>query len=298
MFANALEKARQFTRPIFQSRRYYDGSTEGGVMACVFVNSAGWFVTAAHALDAFLASQQHAPLIAEYEAGEAQIKANLKLKSKQRHRQIRSLRANDKWITKQSVVVAVGPSLATIAEWRADRVIDFAAGRVEPFDPTWITEYPIFKNASALRQGTSLCRLGYPFIPVQTTYDEAKNVFDLKWENLAFFPNEGILTREVFGQQSPNGPFTVRFIETSSAGLRGQSGGPVVDTRGVVWGIQAHTEGYELGFPPKLRVQTGKEVEVYQFMNVGRAVHPLTIHEFLTHEGVDFAMEPAGGMMP
>jgi hypothetical protein len=51
MFADALEKMRQFTRPIFASMRFYDGTTEAGLGACVFINKTGWFVTACHLLD-------------------------------------------------------------------------------------------------------------------------------------------------------------------------------------------------------------------------------------------------------
>ena len=87
----------------------------------------------------------------------------------------------------------------------------------------------------------------------------------------------------------------MRFIETSSPGLKGQSGGPIMDTDGVIWGIQSQTASYELGFPPKMTLQTGKEIEIYQFMNVGMGVHPLSIHEFLTHEGIKYELEPAGG---
>lgn len=295
MFADAIDKARQFTRPLFQSMRYYDGTTEAGLAACVFINADGWFVTAAHVLDVALAAQKHGPEILEFEAGMQRIKADPKLNSKQRHKQIRQLRENPKWITAQSVVVGVGPSLMPVVEWRAARDIDFAVGRIHPFNPSWISHYATFKDPASLRQGRSLCRVGYPFLPVTCSYDAATNSFGLNCDQLALFPNEGIYTREIIGDKSANGPYFVRFIETSSAGLRGQSGGPLIDKDGLVWGIQSRTNSYDLGFQPKLRLESGKEVEVYQFMNCGLAVHPLTIHEFLTHEKVPFTTEPTGG---
>jgi hypothetical protein len=288
MFADALQDATRFTRPIVQSVRFFDGSTEAGIMACVFINQSGWFVTAAHVLDAVMAAQQHAPEMLAYDTAAQAIRSNPKLNSAQRHKQLRRLRPNDKWITHQSTILSDG---AQIVEWRASRDIDLAVGRAVPFDPATISVYPRFKNPQTIRPGTSLCRLGYPFLPVTCSFDIATNQFDVRAESIAFFPNDGIYTREITGDPSPNGPFTVRFIETSSPGLKGQSGGPLFDRHGFVWGIQSQTRHLDLGFNPNLKVAGGKPVEVYQFLNVGWAVHPLTIHEFLTHEKIEFHTE-------
>jgi hypothetical protein len=38
----------------------------------------------------------------------------------------------------------------------------------------------------------------------------------------------------------------VKFIETSTPGLRGQSGGPLFDAKGEIWGIQSRTNFLEL----------------------------------------------------
>jgi hypothetical protein len=239
-----------------------------------------------------MAAKEHALQIQQYESAAELIRTNPKLNSGQRKHQLRQLRPNQKWLTNTSVVVGVDISLLRVAEWKAARDIDLAAGRVEPFDPSWFPIYPVFKNPSNLRQGTSLCRLGYPFLPVVCTFDPAANKFALGCPQLAFFPNEGIYTREILaGPSQHHKQSEIRFIETSSAGLRGQSGGPLFDQNGIVWGIQSTTQSFDLGFNPNLKLTSGKEVEVHQFMNVGWAVHPKTIHEFLTAEGVSFEME-------
>jgi hypothetical protein len=37
------------------------------------------------------------------------------------------------------------------------------AARLEPFDPSWITQYPVFKDPSKdFEPGTNLCRMGFP----------------------------------------------------------------------------------------------------------------------------------------
>jgi S1-C subfamily serine protease len=64
------------------------------------------------------------------------------------------------------------------------------------------------------------------------------------------------------------------FIETSTPGLRGQSGGPLLDVKGEVWGVQSRTLHLDLGFKPTVK-EKGKDVVVTerQFMHVGLATH-------------------------
>jgi Trypsin-like peptidase domain len=292
MFANALDKARLFTHPLIQSVRYYDGTTESGLLACVILNPDGWFLTVAHVLNAFMAEQQHAMEILGYENQLAAIKADPKLNSGQRHKAIRKLKVNPKWVTNQSTVGFMHGSIVQIADWSASGDIDLAVARIVGFNPAWVTTYPVFKKPANLMQGTSLCRLGYPFIPLVSSFDQSTKMFNVGVGSTPFFANEGIYARELIVGPSPNGPFAIRFIETSSPGLRGQSGGPVFDGNGLVCGIQANTASYDLAFNSNLKIQSGKSVEVYQFLNVGRAIHPQTIHEFLTQVQVQFQSEP------
>ena len=58
-----------------------------------------------------------------------------------------------------------------------------------------------------------------------------------------FFPIEGILTRQLDGGTASGG-YPLRFIETSSPGLRGQSGGANTDVDGTVWAMQSRTQSY------------------------------------------------------
>jgi hypothetical protein len=101
--------------------------------------------------------------------------------------------------------------------------------------------------------GVSLARLGYPFQPVNPTWDDTQNRFKLPLTTLPpVFLNEGVLSRMIDLQfpNEPPSPFPLRWIETSSPGLKGQSGGPIFDVEGTVWGIQSNTLPYPLGFDP------------------------------------------------
>jgi hypothetical protein len=83
------------------------------------------------------------------------------------------------------------------------------------------------------------------------------------------FPNDGMHTRIMIDNQNGR---TVKFIETSTPGLRGQSGGPLFDVKGDIWGVQSRTSFLELGFTPTKK-EGNKEIVEHQFLNVGMAGH-------------------------
>ena len=155
-------------------------------------------------------------------------------------------------------------------------------------DRTWVQIYPSFKDpTSSLTAGTSLCTLGYPFDSLVTTYDESTNRFHFDpIGNLAMFPVEGIMTREVVAID-PQGNKKKLFIERSTPGLKGQSGGPVIDRDGTVWGIQSRTSHLYLGFDPHVP-GAKKTQKVHQFLNAGWGVHPERIVAMLNHVGVAY----------
>jgi hypothetical protein len=63
----------------------------------------------------------------------------------------------------------------------------------------------------------------------------------------------------------------------------GQSGGPLFDVDGVIWGIQSRTSFLDLGFSPEK--EGSKE---YQFMNVGLASHIQHVLALLDQHGVQY----------
>lgn len=75
----------------------------------------------------------------------------------------------------------------------------------------------------------------------------------------------------------------------------GQSGGPVFDSLGAVWGIQSSTFHYELGFAPPVR-QTQKRSRSplieHQFLNVGRGPSVTSILGLMDHAGVSYTLAP------
>lgn len=94
-------------------------------------------------------------------------------------------------------------------------------------------------------------------------------------------------TRNLEAGVSPDRLYKIRFLETSSPGLRGQSGGSIFDVNGTLWSIQSHTSHYDLGFNPSIQMN-GKIIEEFQFLNVGSGVHPETLAAFLKENGVPY----------
>ena len=150
------------------------------------------------------------------------------------------------------------------------------------------------RDTARARPGRSLCRLGYPF-PEFTNYRYNPQNDDIEWitegrETTPKFPIDGIITRLL----SDNGA-DVTGIEMSTPGLRGQSGGPLFDVNGLVYGMQAETRHLHLGFDIENRdvLVNGRKARVsnYPFLNVGACVHADVIKRFLTEHGVKYYEE-------
>ena len=291
MFTNALAKAGNFTLPVVISSRLGSGECASAVGACVVVNRDGWVLTVAHLIKEIERQQQSA------------------LKHRSHSKDVRRFEndtAADKLFRKKGVRTFQTPSDKSVQNhsvwWGRDGAqlhdlailpaADLAVGRLEPFDPDSIAHYPVFKQPDiGYAPGKSLCKLGFPFHSITPSFDEEKNIFVLPQGAvpLPLFPIEGIFTRVVIApmpglEKTGNG----KFIETSSPGLVGQSGGPIVDSTGAVWALQSHTRHYPLGFSPPIPGQSKNPgAKEHQFLNVGLGVHAEIILNLLKQRGVE-----------
>jgi hypothetical protein len=286
MFLQACRTASKFTFPVIILQRTVDGKCSGTVGAFIVLNDEGWIVTCYH-IAKIIVNGYHADAKAKsVEAQQAAIKTDASLSSKERQRKLAALpglRNND--IARMGIIWAVNlapPAPLSVAQFCLAPAVDLAIGKMDNFDPKWVSSYPIIKDpARDFEQGASLCRFGYPFHDIVPTWESATDRFDLP--NDAFpipqFVMDGILTR-LINVQVPNfpdpPPFPMMYFETSTPGLQGQSGGPVFDSKGTVLGVQSHTAHYALGFNPPVPKSMKGEKE-YQFLNVGRCIHAESI---------------------
>lgn len=287
MFAKAYEIARKFTMPVIISTRNYAGKVECGLAAYIILNDEGWILTNAHVFLSYFNHRQHIEQIKKHKVQEMEIQQNTRLDQKQKKKRLANLKTYPGWITNHSFWWGMdGVKIKDIVLLQEG---DLIAGKLEPFDKTRFNEYPVFKNTRSMKFATSLCKLGYPFHKVEAVFDEEKNRFVLKKGTLPIplFPVEGIYTRKLLVGQSKDGKYRLIFLETSTPGLRGQSGGPIFDRMGNVWALQSRTMHHPLGFSPKI-IKNGREIEENQFLNVGVGVHSELITQFLENNSIKF----------
>ena len=284
MFRNACTIARQFTRPVISCRQAVNGVCTSGIGSFVVLNDEGWIATAGHIVGQLQRLVQEEQATQDYPATLAAIKDDPNLTKKEKYERTKALGKVTVDSTQRAGANWTFPD-AQLVDASLHPHIDLAIGRLEPFDPAWVTTYPVIKDPTKeFDPGASLCKEGYPFHSVTPTWNATTNKFEVGANPLPFFPIEGIFTRvvEIVGVASP---YPLMYLETSSPGLRGQSGGPTFDVHGAIWGIQSQTRHYALGFNPP--VPDGKNGETeHQFLNVGWGVHAVTLIGVLTELGV------------
>ncbi|MBV4357601.1 trypsin-like peptidase domain-containing protein [Pinibacter aurantiacus] len=289
MFANACSIAREFTFPIIISHRTSNGKCSAGIGTFVVINEDGWFITAFHIMEQLnklgSANGEFKALLQKRLA----IENDTSLKKHVKIQQLNSQKIPPDSITDYSVWLG-WQGLAIEENFFAIPNCDIAVGKLKNFDKSKVKTYPKFKNPNdPMEQGTSLCKLGFPFHSIEPTFDEQKG-FILPPGSLPIpiFPIDGIYTRTVDIENNGIKPYPLMFIETSTPGLRGQSGGPTFDVNGTIWAIQSQTHHLKLGFGDNQK--NSKEVEHLknQYLNVGWGTHSITITSFLKEINVSF----------
>jgi len=255
MFTSAYKIAAKFTKPVIISTRTYDGSVKCGCGAFIELNDDGWIITVAHLLEPHFLKEQHSERIAALNDRANAIQNNAALDTNAKAKRTLALQPDPKWIT--DVSYWWGADGVKIDEFVCDLACDIAVGRIKNYTQKPLNYYPKFKDPTKFNYGRSLCRFGFPFHEIEGDFDDKKG-FILKDGAIPvpFFPIEGIYTRDIHLIRTIDGKKrTCKFLETSSPGLRGQSGGPIVDIRGAIWGMQSKTQHYELGFSPIVQIK-------------------------------------------
>lgn len=259
--------------------------------AFVVLNDEGWIVTAAHVLDVAVGAMTDQPKVAEVRAAIEAVRVNPSHRPGFADREVKRLErsADREWTTNWSYWWSRNG--LTLKDVSIIREADLAVGRLEPFPAEMAKNLPVLMNsASDLAPGRSLCRLGFPFTEIKPRYDETTGGFDLGEVQFTFFPLDGIFTRGIDGGTTNDGKHPILFIEISTPGIPGQSGGPVFDVEGNVWGIQSRTHSIALGFSPEIQGRDGRKTVEHQVINLGIAVHPVTLTSILRDIGIKFAV--------
>lgn len=291
MFSKACSIARNFTFPIVISSLAANGECNAGIGTFIIINDEGWFITANHIIAQIQQLMQSNKEYEERLKKRESIEADLTLKKHQKNQQLNTLRIDPKSIKKFSVLVA--NSSLSIGTVHTLPEVDLAVGQLLNYNKSLVKVYPKFKDAKLpMEQGTSLCKLGFPFHSIKPTFDPATG-FLLPAGSLPIpiFPIEGIYTRTVYVKASTPKPYPLMYIETSTPGLRGQSGGPTFDVNGSIWAIQSQTQHFKLGFGDNQKNSKETEHLKNQYLNVGWGTHASTVTNFLVEKKIAYQLD-------
>ncbi len=290
MFVSAIETVSRYTRPIHTVSRNFDSDqVQSGAATLYFVNGDGWALTCRHVAELLLIAEQ---LDAKRQAYDSARKALRP--SNHYQKELRAV-AQDHGFARNTPYEILHRFMDCVDKMSKVDILlhphhDVALLRFVGFTSLLCDSFPVFANAgNNLKPGMFLCRLGYPFAEFSDfTYD--KQLGHTTWTDdgvhySPWFPIEGMVTRLV----ADNG--AIGGFEMSTPGLRGQSGGPVFDADGRIWGMQSATWHLDLDFDVNmdvLRNGTKQHVSESALLHVGRCVHVNILKEFMKQHGVEF----------
>jgi hypothetical protein len=292
MFQSAIERILQFTRPLHTISRTYGGLISPGTSTFFFVNENGVAITCKHVLNVILGADHINNSYHQFKVERDRLPQDNKLR-----RNLQGLETKYKYNAATTVQLRNNflncfDTIEQIVSY-AHPTLDLAILEFKGFNKIFYTSHANFlKDSSTIKQGKSLCRLGFPF-PEFNNFKHNNVTDDIEWTNTGnpnspSFPIDGIVTRFI-GDANVNG---LAGIEMSTPGLRGQSGGPLFDANGTVYGMQFATNHLHLGFDIKDKdvFNDGKmsKVSNFPFLHVGLCVHVDRIKEFLKEHHISF----------
>jgi hypothetical protein len=292
MFIKAIETVSKYTRAIHTISRIYNSEKIiPGASTIFFVNDEGYAITCKHVATQLMHSEKITTNYTNYKIARAQLPRDENFQKKLEALKIKHKIGEGITIQmKNRFVNCVDKMSKYITYFHPNH--DLAIIKFEGFSKFKCSEFAVFKkNISTVKQGKFLCRLGFPF-PEFTNFKFNDKSDDIEWThsgimNSPIFPIDGMVTRFL-----GDGKGKIYGIELGRPGLRGQSGGPLFDSDGLVIGMQSRTKHLHLGFDIEnkeiLFNGNSKKINDYSFLHLGECIHADIIKEFLKHHKVSF----------
>jgi hypothetical protein len=291
MFEKAIEKALGFTKPLHTISRTYGGLIIPGTATLFFVNDSGVAVTCKHVMNLIPTADNLNLTYSKFREERNNLVKDNKYKRNLNGLELKYKYHSETTVQLKNMFMNCFDKIEQIT-FHVHPTLDLAIVEFKGFEKILYNSHASFvKTSSNMKQGKYLCRLGYPFPEFNNfKHDPVKD--DIEWTTEGIsaspaFPIDGIITRFV-GDTTGK----ISGIEMSTPGLRGQSGGPLFDVNGTVYGMQFATNHLHLGFDMKEKeiVSDGKKSKVsnYPFLHVGRCIHVDEIKTFLTEHKIVF----------
>jgi hypothetical protein len=291
MFENSIEEVAAYTRPVHSILRTYGGKQIiPGAATLFFVNDEGYAVTCKHVIDLLASSQKVNETYFEFKQEREKIPRDGKYKISLKGLEMKYKYNPETVVQIKNTFVDCVDSMSGFT-WHVHPKYDLAILKFNDYTTLKYTGQAKFlKDPTTIRQGQLLCRLGYPF-PEFTNFRYNEPADDIEWTNSGNpgsprFPTEGMVTRFLMEENKLSG------IELSTPGLKGQSGGPLFNHDGVVYGMQFSTKHLHLGFDivdkEILADNKIKKVSDYSFIHLGQCIHVDIIKSFLAEYNIRF----------
>ena len=293
MFADAVAKVSEFTRPVNSIVRHYNSTSVTGFSSTIFfVNEIGVAITARHVAEGIEKRKQCNERYKDY------LKEARSQKNKKNPQKMRALEAKYNY---------TGKNASTIIQSKT-RFIDCFAEPLPGFSvihhPDYDLSIIVFENFSnrlyksyarfikdiqILKPGRTLCRLGYPFAQFSNfCYNESLD--DIEWTrsgliNSQYYPYEGMITRYIHDVRTYG-------FELSTPNLKGHSGSPVFNAKGMVCGMAFGTAllKYEYEFSNSSTGETREDTinNHPNFLYAGHCIDARVIKNFLRENKIKF----------
>lgn len=291
MFQHAIEQASAYTRPIHTIARTY-GARQAvpGAATLFFVNNEGYAVTCKHVVEMLLSADSLAKKYNAFRAERNKLPRDGTYKRNLKGLELKYHYTPETRVQAKSIFIDCVDYMSGFTA-HIHPQHDLAILKFNDYRALRYTGHAIFKkDTNQIKPGEHLCRLGFPFSEFSNfAYNEASD--EIEWINEGVkasprFPIDGMLTRFLADSNQVYG------IEMSTPGLRGQSGGPLFNTDGIVYGMQFSTKHLHLGFDmvDKEIAVGGKTQRVsdYSFLHLGQCIHADIIKSFLAQHNVTY----------
>ena len=263
MFVKAIENISRFTRPICFIERLNNDDLIPGTATIFFVNNEGVALTCKHVVNTLI----------NYNKIQSQ---------KAEHIEIKNVAVNfpNCYEKINSIQYILHP------------IYDLAIIKFDGIGKLYDGHCTFLKDDYDIKQGKSLCRLGFAFPEFNNYKIDSNNNLTFTNQgnaNTPLFPTDGIITRLVKDEKQIYG------IELSTAGFKGQSGAPLFDTNGKIYGLQSLTKHFHIGFDivnKEISIDGNKKIiSNYPFIHLGQCIHLNIIKEFLQNNNINFFEE-------
>ena len=283
MYKKAIKDNSKYLLPFIEGIKYYSSNEiEHALGTMMILNKNGDILTCKHIAKDFIEndilSKRYKEFLNDFNSASAEEKEKIEKKY--------GFKGNSVVLTNINLPFNIAGKIGI--EIKFHNYLDLAVIRFNGVNFE-CDRYPVFSKLLP-EQGQSLCKLGYAF-PEYSYFEYSKkdNNIILKKEmtsHFPLFPMDSIMTRLIADEKG-----VISMFETSTPGLRGQSGGPVFSPEGVVYGIQSMTRHLDLNFDVNTIVKRGvskKKVTYTPFINLGVAISSVKIIEFLKENNIEF----------